>query len=337
MKPWPHLDESRYFVSGSNHAGEIRGLAASGSNIGVAAPEVNAEAYGALIELAGQVGFDNELRSFKRRVFVDSGAFSEVAFGPNGPYIAEPITHAEWLKRLTLYARLAAHLSHQLYVVAPDCVAHQAETLVRLETYDRWITGVRRLGANVIVPIQKGERYSMIEFLRIACDILNVQPHQIIAGIPMKKDATSLDELREFCESLPLLAPPAIHFLGLGLRSPRYSEALAVVRGFAPAGTEVFSDSVRITALVGRTNGPGRGPRPLTAARDALMAEGVQGTATLKSRAIVRVWGNEYEQQLGEAVKQGWYDDELLDGPAPDLAAYRQRVDLASGDVVEVA
>jgi hypothetical protein len=337
MQPWPHLDESRYFVSGSNHAGEIRGLAASGSNVGVAAPEVNAEAFAALCALKGQVGIDRELHGFKRRVFVDSGAFSEVGFGPQGPFIAEPITHAEWLERLTLYARLAYHLGKQLYVVAPDCVAHQAETLVRLETYDRWITGVRRLGANVIVPIQKGPRYTMGEFFRIACDILNVQPHEVIAGIPMKKDATTLEELAEFCDTLPLLAPPAIHFLGLGLHSKRYPEALAVVRRHVEIGTEVFCDSVRITALVGRTNGPGGGPRPLTAARDAMLKEGVTGTAEIKARSIVKVWGDAYEGQLDDAVRAGWYDDELLDGPAPDLVTYRQRVELASGDVAEVA
>ena len=66
--------EANYFVSGSNHAGEIRGLSLAGLNVGVAAPELNAAAERELGRLAG-TGL---------KVFVDSGAFGEITF-ENGP------------------------------------------------------------------------------------------------------------------------------------------------------------------------------------------------------------------------------------------------------------
>ena len=64
-----------YYASGSNHAGEVLGFAEAGIHVGVSARETRDLTEQALCYA---------VREYKARVFVDSGAFSEVAFGARG-------------------------------------------------------------------------------------------------------------------------------------------------------------------------------------------------------------------------------------------------------------
>lgn len=114
-----------YFASGSSRPADIRGFAAIGHAIGVAAPEVSANAEAELVALAGR-GIP---------VFVDSGAFSEVTFGAEGVTVVAPITDADWRERLALYRRLAVALGPDVYLVAPDRIADQEETIRRMARY----------------------------------------------------------------------------------------------------------------------------------------------------------------------------------------------------------
>jgi hypothetical protein len=292
MCPDAHAD---YFCSGSNLAGEIEGLAAAAENVGVAANEVGEEAEQALLDLAG----------LTTKVFVDSGAFSEVGFGPQGPYVQEPITAEEWTERLGLYLRLAPVLRHQLYVVAPDMVAFQQETLERLAFYADTMRQVRATRANVIVPVQKGA-LPMAEFFRLAQQILGFQP---IAGVPMKKDATSVEELRNFVAAAQ---PRAVHLLGLGPGSHGFEAAVAAIAEASP-GTRIFCDSVALRRMVGRTNGKGGGPRRLTAAQDAVRAaQPGASSRTVKREAARRVFLSDADARVREEKADGWYDSELF-------------------------
>ena len=92
------------------------------------------------------------------RLFVDSGAFSEVTFNREAGRleIAKPLTAEHWRKGFATYRRLAPIFRSRLYVVAPDCVGHQAETIERWETYADEVRELLELGANVIVPLRKG-------------------------------------------------------------------------------------------------------------------------------------------------------------------------------------
>lgn len=249
----------RYFASGSNHPGEIVGFAKVGIDVGVAAPDLHSAGVAA-IETAAVV--------YGARVFVDSGAFSEVGFGPTGPFVAEPITDAEWQKRLGLYVTLAEKIGDKLYAVAPDQVAFQAETLERMARYAPEMQRVAALGANVLVPCQKGA-LPLPAFWEAAKAALGIPEAQLVAAIPMKKDATSTADFAAF---LAESKPARVHLLGLGPKSDRFEEVLAAAKAASP-GTELFCDSVLITSLVGRTNGRGGGPRPLTAMADEVQKE----------------------------------------------------------------
>lgn len=270
-----------YFVSGCNHAGEIRGVALAGLNVGIAVNELDA-AGNAERELIGLAGTST-------RIFVDSGAFGEVRFDPSAGrlVIDEEISDAEWESRLDTYERLATALTEQVYVVAPDCVGHQAETLARLTKYASRVRGLAQLGAHVIVPVQKGE-LPMARFWVEAVRILELPAERLVAGIPSKKDATTTLDVAAFVRDA---VPARVHFLGLGPKSRRYDDVMQAVRVGAKGRQmpEVLMDSVRITALVGRSGGY---VRPLTAARDALIAEGfsLADTAALKCASILRVF-----------------------------------------------
>lgn len=247
----------RYFASGSNHPGEILGLADAGVDIGVAVHELRA---GGAEAIAAAVAANPTIR-----VFVDSGAFSEVAFEGGVPVVARPISPTEWRWRLELYRQLAALVGEQLYVVAPDCIAHQAETLYRMSAFAAQVQAVAALGANVLVPMQRGE-LGPGEFWQLAVEALGVPLEQLIPAIPMKKDATSDADLALFIREV---RPWAVHLLGLGPSSPRFLDVL----GQIPGDIEVMCDSVLVTSLVGRTNGRGGEPRALTEAQDDVAAE----------------------------------------------------------------
>ena len=251
-----------YFASGSSRAADIRGFAAIGHAIGVAAPEVSPASEAELVGLAGK-GI---------RVFVDSGAFSEVTFSEVGVTVVKPITHADWTKRLALYHRLATALGDQVYLVAPDRIGDQEETLRRLVKYAPELRVLRWLGARILVPIQKGTK-SQAAFARDVIAALGFD--DFIHAIPSKKKATTLDEMRAYVRDV---RPQAVHFLGMGIRNASAPAVLALCKDLIPNATLSF-DSNMITANVGR----GRGLRPLTAARDRAARMIARGETTITS------------------------------------------------------
>jgi hypothetical protein len=297
-----------YFASGSNHQGEIEGLSSIGFNVGVAAPEVkSAETIGALTGLAG-TGI---------RVFVDSGAFGEVDFNfpnatprpkknkrskrqielgmvattppgglpypkrPIGPVMLEEITPAQWRIRLETYRVLAEALGGQVYLVAPDCVGHQDETLRRLRTYAGEIRELRKLGANIIVAMQKAVTLDArhldpdapgIPLGKLSREALDERVESILGfddfvrGMPMRNRTTTPDEVVAFLKARPHVTH--VHLLGFGPASRGYVGTLKKLAALQRP-LDLTCDSVLIVAHKGKTNGPGGGPRRLTKAEES--------------------------------------------------------------------
>ncbi len=308
MKAYPFEQEARHFSSGVNSPGEVRGISGW---VGIAADEIRT---GLLEELEARAGGPTCL-------FVDSGAFSEVEFTVAGPVVAEEISHLDWLLRFATYKRMAAAFRTRCYLVAPDRVGDQSVTLERLE---RYAGRVRELAetyrANVIVPVQKGAR-SMAEFWRACVDVLDLplvdrvgDPMRPIAGIPMKKDATTIGELREFAATMP--AGSRFHLLGLGPTSKGYAAAVNAIRQACPEAS-ITTDSNTIRRLVGRTNGVGKGPRALTKAQDRARSAGLEGH-DVKAAALAEVGHAAHRAEVLRAYELGWFDEEL-EGFRPGL------------------
>lgn len=288
-----------YFASGSNHQGEIEGLSSIGFNIGVAAPEVFEGALDALLALAG-TGIS---------VFVDSGAFGEVDFNfpnetgrtkknrrskrqielgmapstppgglpypdlPIGPLILDEIKPAKWRGLLKTYRRLAEGLGSQVYLVAPDCVGHQDETLRRLSTYADEMREFHDMGANIIVAMQKAvTRSDGVKLGTLSREALDDRVGAILGfddfvrGMPMRNRTTTPDEVVSFLTKRPDVK--RIHLLGFGPASRGYVETLKKLEAVRP-DLDLTCDSVLIVAHKGKTNGPGGGPRRLTKAEES--------------------------------------------------------------------
>ena len=292
---YPFEQEARHIASGVNNPGEVRGLFLSGRHVGITATDIR----GGLLE-----ELDNFSGPGMSMVFVDSGAFSEVAFGPEGVRVVREIDDPAWMRIFDVYRVVACGYRTRARIVAPDRVGDQAVTLARLERYAAHVQAIAiptRCG--VIVPVQKGAM-PMSAFWRRACAILALPG--LIAGVPMKKDATSLDDLAELVAALPEDA--RIHLLGIGPESKRYASAIALINRIRP-GADITTDSVTIRRLVGRTNGRGGGPRALTAAQDEARAMGITEPAEIKSHALISQGFAEIDAEKARARALGWRDE----------------------------
>ncbi len=263
--PAATLQAALHFVSGINAPGEVRGLASNAFNIGITCGEIRT---GLLEELAGHF-----THSANGRVFVDSAAFSEVAFSPElGRLVTvKPLADADWKVRFDLYRQVARTYGRRAYVVAPDKVGDQAETLARLERYASTMRQIAR-AATVIVPVQKGA-LAMSAMFRVSCELLGIAGEFVVAGVPMMKDATSLEDLAELARSF---APgQRVHLLGIGPKAKfnRYTLAITAIRTACPTA-RITSDSAVLVSVVGRTNGRGNGPRALTKYQDDARTDG---------------------------------------------------------------
>ena len=231
---WPQLPvtPAAYFLSGSNRPAEIAGLAKVGADIGATVTELGEPSLRELENLAGSDVL----------VFLDSGAFSEVAFGPSGVEVVKPITDLDWLRTLAVYERLAHELNGQLWAVAPDMVGSQEETLRRLWRYTPQLRQLLDLGARVLVGVQKGDR-TQAAFSRQVDELLG---QRWIPALPCKKAATTPGELSSYLEERQ---PRHCHLLGLGVNN---RQVMDYVAPFAGTSTSLSMDSCWLTANVGR-------------------------------------------------------------------------------------
>jgi hypothetical protein len=276
--PRTQLQAALHFVSGVNSPGEVSGLADNAFNIGITCGEIRTGLLKALELYADRCN---------QRLFVDSAAFSEVEFNPelSRLVVVKPITDAQWEERFDLYRWAAKTYGRRAYVVAPDQVGDQAATFARMQKFAAQMREVAALGALVIVPVQKGE-LPMSKAFRHMSDLLGIPSDQLVAGVPMQKDTTSMADIAEL--AISLLPGQRLHLLGIGpkARYGRYQAAIDTVRRCCPFAL-VTSDSAVLVSLVGRSNGRGGSARALTRYQDDARGEGFRDAA-VKDVAIRR-------------------------------------------------
>jgi hypothetical protein len=307
LEEWPFKDEDRHFVSGVNHPGEVRGLVLSARNVGITCSEIR----GGLLQELEQHAGPGHLTD----VFVDSGAFGEVEFGPKGRTVVAPITDDDWRERLAVYRRVAYAFGRHAFLVLPDSVGDQKETLARLHRYRDVAHELHRLGAHLILPVQRGE-LDGAEFVEAALEAVGLQlDEQLILGIPSKKAATTPDELGALCRRLWHLGADGLtfHLLGMGPRSPGWGPMREAIRDWF-TDAAIYSDSVDLRREVGRTNGRGGTARRLTEAQDRARAKGLDAYET-KAQALIECGVDDMRRASQAARRAGWYDPELESAP----------------------
>lgn len=308
LEAWPFQDEDRHFVSGVNHPGEVKGLALSGRSVGITFTEVGEALLEELTLYAGGC----------LDVFVDSGAFSEVHFGPQGREVVAPITEEGWQERLQLYRRIAGDFRDHAFLVLPDAVGDQGETFARLQCYASEARELSQLGARLILPVQRGQ-LDGVDFVEAALKVLGLGLDRLVLGIPAKKAATTPDELTALCRALWTRGAdcPAFHLLGMGPKSKDWDAMRDAVRDWFPDAV-VYSDSVDVRREVGRTNGRGGGPRRLTEAQDRARAAGCDAYG-VKAQSLIETGHEDIRHAAQAARRAGWFDPELESAPGVPL------------------
>ncbi len=218
------------FASGANEVREILGFALAGVPVGFAVSNIRQKALDQLLRIEGPL-------------FADSGAFTEISFASGEPVIAAPIAHKDWIVRLDIYRQLAEAHGSSLFVVAPDMVANQQETLRRLTAYRSQLQEIASLNAQILIPVQTGE-LSPIEFYHQAVAIAGLP---LVPAFPMKKAASSHADILTFVRNL---RPGRLHLLGMGYER---ATAKTLVRRILDLDTniELTLDSNRLRAVLG--------------------------------------------------------------------------------------
>lgn len=185
-------------------------MARAGRSIGVEADECLRRRCGAALVEVGRSSPD-------LRLFVDSGAFSEVAPGPSGMRVVKPISRAEWERRLAFMERIGRAWGPRLLVMAPDRIADQEETLRRLAWFrvSGWLDRIRATGAEIAVVLQGGE-LSPVAFDSAAKQALGWDGYAV--AFPMKKGATPLPAIQAYVAAA---RPRRVHLLGIGPEARR--------------------------------------------------------------------------------------------------------------------
>lgn len=183
------------------------------------------------------------------RVFFDSGAFHEA--GRSDVCIDFDHVFARYgrlLQGLTPAEAAGATL------VMPDRVFDQQGSLDRLRAYRDQVHACVAAGADCLIPVQKPNpgrpdrgTASLAEMYRLALDAVGLADGQVRPGLPAKKFACDLDDVRAFVTDVQ---PRGIHLLGRSLASPRNAHWLATIRAYTP-DTIVTSDACEVTALLG--------------------------------------------------------------------------------------
>lgn len=284
-----------YFASGATREPDVLGFADINHPVGVVVSELNAGSVSALLSLAGS----------DLKIFIDSGAFSEVQIKNKVIKVVRPITEADWRERLAAYRDLAYDLGPQLHVVAPDMVGNQYLTLVRLKRHLEELRQISELKATILVPLQRGDM-SQAEMHYIVAEMM--EGIDWMPALPCKKAATSAEEILTYCATVK---PERVHLLGAGPKSDVVLEVLSTIR----ATSAVQMDSCLIRSTSGWTNGRNNGPRVLTIAQAIAVAAGYKFSESRQISIAMAFGGNTNQLWTYQAAVMSTPRGSLVESP----------------------
>jgi hypothetical protein len=264
-----------WYCSGANELADMLGLADAGHALGVCIPRLAAPARRAL-------------RDLEVPVFLDTGAFSEVDIGPDGPVVVHPMGPECWEEITAIQLDITAARRAPTLVVAPDRVGDQGETLARIE---RWVPRLRAIeerGGTIVLPCQRGAM-PLQDFGRAIIAAAGLRTPAL--GIPANKAPATGLELQALVRAT---RPAALHLLGCG-PGRRHAGRLVAAACLAGHRGPITCDSNGIAARVGRTNGPRGAPRILTRAQDD---EGEEARAACWRGG----YGPDYTDEIGDML-----------------------------------
>lgn len=228
QKPAPKHEEIQ-FRSGAG-APEIQGYTDAGKD------------FGTIIDnLDDENSLKNVLDHVRSggNVFIDSGAVQ--AYRQNYDLDFDRI-----VERYKEIAKEAGEDAKGLYFVTPDKIADATYTLGLMERYADDMKALKKMGANLIVPIQDIKNpVSAWNYVHVFYGTDN----QTIPGITAKENPMPPDTLGEFVKAV---RPQRVHLLGISPeRKKQFNLLKKAVEDNSPL-TQISSDSNRAAAMLGK-------------------------------------------------------------------------------------
>jgi len=241
-----------YFASGLTQNAPLTALVDKGFQVGISAKggKINKKFFNRVLALSVNP---------KTMLFFDSGAFSEI--NKQGQ-VVKPI---KWKDVFNLYLQAHNDYGDRLYIVAPDRMGDQRESLRRLK---KWVNDGGTVFSNTIIPLQsnihgKGKSLSLKQMYAKINKMLEHTPLEEtwIPAIPVtQKSPYNLNDVLQFIKDV---RPKRLHILGASPANPlfeRFSQSLPAVDPFI----DLSLDAQRLTAMVGFKDKAKTIPRTLT-------------------------------------------------------------------------
>lgn len=187
-----------HFESGLTNITDLEGFIPTGLPVGIELHRASKRVIESVIDYANEGG----------KVFIDSGAFE--AFR-NGRTIDFTVTVNSYKN---IASRVHPDKRSHLFMVAPDVLDDQIQTLLLQTEHKEGLKNLIDLGVNVLTPIQRGPR-TFTQVYQYLKETLGTDKFSV--SVPSNKFPWSWEELSEF---VVRCKPKAIHFLGISHRRP---------------------------------------------------------------------------------------------------------------------
>lgn len=231
---------ARSFMSGLNDPARIAGLIE-------VYPDTNADIGTSLKDCSQKCLVALSRVPAPQRVFVDSGAYSEV---DEKFVVVDPISDEQWRERLASALKLGEALGERAFIMAPDRVGSQAITFDRLTTYRDQVRAIAATGAQLMLALQPGDK-SLTEFLDAAEAATGIE---FIPAFPMRKGPVPFEVIAEFVRNNP---GRPIHLLGMGRSKAPFMKRLEAMF----PDLVITHDANELRAIVGNKSGMRRHTR----------------------------------------------------------------------------
>ena len=244
--------------------------------------------------------------SYQQKVFIDSGAFSvfQKSLKVGFPIVLD---FDAIMKKYLFYATFG-HFA----LVMPDCIGDQEKTFELQFAYRKEIRQLVDLGADVIVPIQKGEM-SPSECWKIVSRFLS---EDIRIAIPSNKEAFSYADIEDLLLSDD--APTKIHLLGFTHASRSFTQKIGKILDLSK-DIDITCDGNRLRAMLGEGRKVTDSQRSLTCElQDTITRNSCTDDDTIADnwQTIHHLLGNKLTEkqalQIAEALSMYEFDNEEL-------------------------
>lgn len=243
----------RFFASGLGERIELESFYVAGENLGVRATNLNKGKSWTIMSKGLKTFLKNlgNMQNYHGYLFIDSGAFQEYNMKTKA-YNKPEMDKAVFESAFNLYAEMAQIWGDRLYIVAPDKVANQTETLKRMKPFISKLAKLReQTGVNVIIPLQAGSKYTLTQFHDVVNKLCKKVNMSWVRGIPAT--AKSPKALEQFGDLLDARNFNDCHLLGMSPRNAAFPDVEKLILEKGKTWMTITMDGAIIRSLVGKS------------------------------------------------------------------------------------